>query len=347
MIDLKKISELISQKLNQEIEIKNIEKIGSGYHSDGYKLTTDNGKNFFLKRVKSHDLGFEFSERKVSSLLVGNNMAKRAGFKPKPIGVVLANKGGMDFIPEVFEETEIYHIQEFESDSVDYWTLIQKKKNKKEVDKEDIEEISKVVDYIVKIHSIKHPSKDEERLRAVYNDSLRATLIHPELTMMLLHDFPIDHPVLPLEKQREYIGLIWNLLQIWRDKCERLTALHGDFWGTNFFFRKDGSTWVIDYSRIPWGDPGIDVGWWFTQYLWFYHETQNHYFKELGEKFLSIYIEKTKDKEVRKSASLVMGFIGLIYITPRFFPELDQNLAKRFLNNILEIIKNNEILWIT
>ena len=66
-----------------------------------------------------------------------------------------------------------------------------------------------------------------------------------------------------------------------------------------------------------------------------------------GEKFLSMYIEKTKDEEVRKSASLIMGFIGLIYITPRFFPELDQNIAKRFLNNIFEIIKNNEIIWTT
>ncbi|HUT96275.1 MAG TPA: phosphotransferase [Candidatus Paceibacterota bacterium] len=344
-IDIKRISQLISQKLNQNIEITAIEKIGSGYHSDGFKLTAKDGKNFFLKKVKSHDLGFEFPERKVLSLLIGHNMAKRLDLKPRPVGVILTNQDTEEFIPDLSEETEIYHVQEFEGDSIDYWTLLQKKKEKKNIDEQDIKELSGVISFLTKLHSIKHHSLDPQKLKAIYNDALRNMLTNPELTMMLLHDFPEDHAVLPIEKQKEYISAIYELIRKWKDRYDRVVALHGDFWGTNFFFRKDNTTWVIDYSRIPWGDPGIDVGWWLTQYLWFYHETKNVYFKDLGEKFLEMYIEKTGDKEVRKSLSLVMGFIGLVYITPRFFPDLNQDLAKRFLNNIIEIIKNNELLW--
>jgi len=344
-IDLRNLSDLISKKVNREIKIIKIEKIGGGYHSDGFKLSAENGKSFFLKKLKSHDLGFEFPERKLASLLVGHNMADRVHLSPLPVEVILANKNKIEHVPELSEDTAIYQIQEFEDEGIDYWTLIEKKKDKKAVDSKDLEEISKIVDYIYRVHSIKHQSRDEERLKAIYNDSLRAVLTHPELSLMFLFDFPYNHPILPKEKQKEYIVLAWELFQKWKDRYDRLSALHGDFWGANFFFKKDGSVWVIDYSRIPWGDPGIDIGWWFGQYLWFYHETGNNYFQKLGEKFLNAYIEKTKDEEIVRALSLAMIFIGIVYITPRFHPELTIETGKRFFINVLEIIKNNKLIW--
>ncbi len=344
--DLKKLSKLISQKLNRKLTIKKIEKIGSGYHSDGFKLILENGRPLFLKKLKSYDLGFEYPERRISSLLISHSMAKRIKFSPQPIGIILENKNESFVIPEISEETRVYQVQELEKEGVDYWTLLQLKKNKKQIDGEDLQELSKIIDYITRVHNIKHPFTDKNRLRAVYNDAIRSVLTHPELTLMFLSEFPKNHPIFPLQKQREYLKLAWNLLMKWKDRCDRLTALHGDFWGANFFFKKDKSTWVIDYSRIPWGDPGIDIGWWFGQYLWFYHETKNEYFKKLGEKFLELYIQKTKDKEIIKASSLAMIFLGVIYITPRFHPDLDIKIGKRFFKNVIEIIKNNKILWI-
>ncbi|MFH2232579.1 MAG: phosphotransferase, partial [Patescibacteria group bacterium] len=142
-----------------------------------------------------------------------------------------------------------------------------------------------------------------------------------------------------------YIGLMLNLIHKWKDRCDRLVALHGDFWGTNLFFKKDGSIWVIDYSRIPWGDRGIDIGWWLSQYLWFYHETQNEYFKELGEKFLDMYEKKSGDKEIRRAVSLALGLMGIIYISPRFYPDLNMEIGKKFFYNILEILNVNQFVW--
>jgi len=110
-IDLVKISFILSQKLNRPTEVIGIEEAGSGYHSDGFKLTTKDGQNFFLKRVKSYDLGFEFPERKVASLLVSNGMGSRYDFGPKPMGVILENKDEIAMLPHVDEDTLIYNLR--------------------------------------------------------------------------------------------------------------------------------------------------------------------------------------------------------------------------------------------
>lgn len=344
-INLQQISLLISKKLDQKVEIAGIEKIGSGYHSDGFKLIAKDGQNFFLKRVKSHDLGFEIPERKIMSLLISDGMYRRANLEPRSIGVILENKGEAEIIPEVNEETAIYHIQEFQDNGVNYWTLLQDKKLKKKIDETDLAELEKITDYISDIHKIKHPSGDSERLKSVYNDSLRNVLANPELTIMLLNDFTDTHEILPAREHGNYIGLMLSLIYQWKDRYDRLSALHGDFWGTNLFFRKDKSIWVIDYSRIPWGDPGIDIGIWLAQYLWFYHETGNEYFKELGEKFLEMYIKKSRDQEIRQTVGLVLGLAGVIYISPKLYPNLNLETGKKFFDNILKILKNNQFIW--
>lgn len=344
-IDLQKISSLISQKLGKKIEIIGIEKIGSGYHSDGFKLTAKDGHNFFLKRVKSHDLGFEIPERKVMSLLISNGMYHRSNLPPQPIGVILDNGNEAGIIPEVNEGTAIYHVQEFQPDGVSYWFSLQERKQKTKVDETDLAELEKITDYINKIHQVKHPARDIERLKSVYNDGLRNVLISPELTVMLLHDFTDSHQLLPAKEHGNYVGLMLNLIHKWKDRHDRLVALHGDFWGANLFFKKDGSIWVIDYSRIPWGDRGVDIGWWLSQYLWFYHETKNLYFKELGEKFLDVYAKKSGDKEIRQAVSLVLGLMGIIFISPRFYPDLNMEIGKRFFDNILEILRGNQFVW--
>ncbi|OGB74876.1 hypothetical protein A2810_00105 [candidate division Kazan bacterium RIFCSPHIGHO2_01_FULL_49_10] len=344
-VDLGTISALISQKLSRAVEIIQIDKIGSGYHSDGFKLTAKDGGCFFLKRVKSHDLGFEFPERQITSLLVSTGMGRRSNQGPRPIGVILNNSGEAVMLPEINEGTAIYQIQEFQPNGVSYRSLLQGKRQKVKVDETDVAELAQIVDYIIKIHQIPYPSADIERRRYVYNDSLRSILTHPELIVTLLHDFTDDHPLLPANEHGQYIDLMLSLIRKWRDRQDRLVALHGDFWGANLFFRRDNSIWVIDYSRIPWGDRGIDVGVWLAQYLWLYHETGNPYFQELGERFLDMYIAKSGDQEIRQAVSLALGLMGVIRISPRFYPDLDMKIGKRFLDNILEILRNNQFIW--
>ena len=345
--DQKKISELISAKLGRRFDISQIDEAGSGYHSNGYRFTSLQGETLFLKRVKSNDFGFEFPERRLSSFLVSQGMAARPGRRPEPLGVIVKNDKEALMLPDLDDKVEIYHLQEYEDEGTSYWNLLKDKKDKKEVDDTDLKELDKIVDFIVSVHAIKHSTNDEAHKKAIYNDALRNVLTHPELAVMLLQGFPKDHPILPPKDHEWYVGRMLELIRDWKDRSERLTALHGDFWGANLFFRKDGSIWVIDYSRIPWGDPGIDIGWWLSSYLWFYHETQNPYFKDLGERFLSLYVAKTGDKEIRAAMALVMGLMGIIWTATQFHHDLNVPAAKRFIKVIKKILRNKKFIWET
>jgi hypothetical protein len=342
-INLSNISVLLSQKLHERIEIVGCEKVGSGYHSDGFKLTAANGTCYFLKHVKSHDLGFEIPQRQVMSLMISHDMVRRSGLAPTSLGVIIENKTERGILPDVGEETAIYHVQEFQSMGKSYWSLLQERKQKRQMDEIDRIELEKITSYLHRLHGIKYPSQDPQRWNAVYNDSLRSLLTHPELTVMLLHDFPNHHPLLPPSKQGEYVGWMLQLIHQWKNRSDRLAALHGDFWGANVFFDSDGGMGIIDYSRIPWGDPGIDVGWWLAQYLWLYQETQNSYFRELGETFLEMTEEISGDHEIRQAVSLPLGVMGVICTSPRLHPELDPAVGKRFFDHITTILQTGTL----
>jgi len=347
-INLERISKLLSEKIGENIVINRIELIGSGYHSDGFKLTSSDDRSFFIKRVKSNDLGFEFPERKVSSLLVSDGMGKRSGQGVKPIGVILENENQGFVMPEINDNTKIYHIQEHiedhKSGNKNYFELLIERKDKKYISDSDVKELEVITDLISKIHFDKHLPHDQERLKKIYNDSLRSIISNPELTLLILQTFPDDHPLLPRKKHKDHLGLMLEAVYRWEGRHDRLRNLHGDFWGSNLFFNERG-VHLVDFSRIPFGDPGIDICWWVFQYLWFYYETDNKYYKDLGEKFLELYEKKSGDKEIREAIIIAAGIVGILYITPLFHPNLDMKIGERFLNNVWKILENKKFDW--
>jgi len=345
-IDLKQISGLMSVKLGKPIVLTASEKVGSGYHSDGFKLTAQDGTCYFLKYIKSHDLGFEFPERRIASLHVSDGMNRRAQNSPAALGVIVSDQGKAIMLPELTETTQVYEIQEYgEGDSVSYSKILADNISKTHVDDEDRTRLEAIADLLVKIHSHKHPATDPQRLAAVYNDGIRNMLTNPELSVMVLSEFPNDYQILDLDGQKEIIGLMYENIKAWMGRSDRLTALHGDFWGANIFFRPDGTCWVIDFSRIPWGDPAIDAGWFMSQFLWYYHSTGNPYFRELIDAWLDIYGKKSGDEELLKAIPLVLGWIGIVQIYPRWFPDIDVKIGRKFINHIKDILKQKRFVW--
>lgn len=344
--ELKVFSDLVSKKTNSNVVFIDVEQIGSGYHSDGFKLTSEDGRLFFLKYIKSHDLGFEFPERQVMNLMVSNGMGERSvGKNPNPVGVVVKNNNESVMLPYVDDSTKMYHIQEFRNIGKSYSSILEVNSNKASTDEEDRKQLSVIADSLIKIHSIKHNSTNKDRLNAIYNDGIRNVLTHPELSVMVLSEFPEDYKILDLKSQQEIISLMYENIKKWIGRGDRLTALHGDFWGANIFLNSEGDVSLIDFSRIPWGDPAIDVGWFLAEYLWKYHETGNIYFKELTEMWLDVYQEKSGDKDLRKAIPLAIGWIGIVRVYPRWFPNIDVETGKKFINHIIKILKHHEFIW--
>lgn len=337
------ISKILSEKLRRKVVVKEIIPCGAGYHSDGYKLVTEKGPAYFVKKVKSEDMGFEFPERKIASLLTSHSMARRKNIPPSSICIAVKNKE-METLPEITESIEIYAFQEFGGEGESYLEMLEKKNPKEELSVEDKEEIEKIVDFIVQIHKIKHPSQDTKKLSAVYNDCLRSVIGHPEYLLLLLHNMPEDS-ILNKKNQGKFMSLMLENMHYFKDKYERLTALHGDFWGANVFFKKDGSIFVIDYSRMPWGDPGFDIGFWMSQYLFQYHLTKSDYFRKLGDYFLREYIGRTGDKEIVRTMVYSLGLVSAMYASSKLLPGIETKVRKSFFNHICKMLEIKKFFW--
>jgi thiamine kinase-like enzyme len=342
------IEKTLSVKLGKNIKIKTIDKIGTDYHSDGYRIETKDGSEFFLKRIKIHDVGFEFPERKISSLLVSDSMANRFNHKGniKSFGVYIKdNKKKIEAVPEVNFESEIFQIQEFGGIGKSYLDILNENIDKKSMDEKDKKEIDKIVEYIVKIHKLRHPSKDKKILNAVYNDFLRNVIGHPEYILQLFHEIPKENIVLSPEKQGEFLTLMIENMHHNKNKSDRLRAIHGDFWGANIFFQENGKMFVIDHSRMPWGEAGFDIGIFLGSYLVKYIATNNKYYKEMGEYFLSKYIEKSEDKDIMDNIVYALGLIAVIYSSPVHVPDITDETRRIVFERVVKMLKDKKFSW--
>lgn len=341
-MDKNKASKIISLALGKKVAVKEIMLVGSGYHSDGYKIIVD--KNiYFIKKIKSRDLGFEFPERKLSALVLSDNMNKRARISPLSLGVIVEGKS-YDLLPNIDEDTIFYNVQEYGGDGKTYLAILSECKNKKHMDDTDRKEIAYFIKYITSVHIIKHPSKDKKQRNAVYNDFLRSIIGNPEYTLQLLHAFPKDAQLLSPKDQKEYLGLMIEQMHLWKDRGDRLCALHGDFWPANAICSK--KIYFIDYSRMPWGDPSIDIGFWVSTYLFMWHNTGNNYYKELGQAFLDGYIQVTKDEEILKAIVYPLSLVAIMYAHPTWVSGVDLKVRKSFYEHIKKMLIRKEFFWI-
>ncbi len=342
-IDTAQLEAILSRELGKTVSITTVEPAGKGFHSEGFRIVLTTGESFFLKKISTKRSGFEIPERRLSSLLVSDGMARRAEHGPRSLGVIVANGDQGTLLPQITEDTALYHLQEYEALGENHWSELRNRVEKKWVDDADRKEIESIVSYLARLHTTTHPSSDKKHHADVYNASLRNALTHPELGITLLHDFNETHPLLPPSKQGSYVSSLWRLAHEWKGDGTRLRALHGDFWGGNLFFRSDGSPAVIDYSRVPWGEPGIDVAHWLSQYLRLYHETNNPYFRELGETFLTEYEKTTGDTMIRKYLALELGLMGIIYASFDMSPDLD--MERHFFATIQKILETGTFTW--
>jgi len=111
------------------------------------------------------------------------------------------------------------------------------------------------------------------------------------------------------------------------------------------FFKEGGEMFVVDYSRMPWGEPGFDVGFWVSQYLLNYHKYKNDYFRKLGQLFLDKYVERTGDKEIVKTMVYSLGLISVMYSSSTWVPGIDDGVRKSFYEHITEMLKRKEFFW--
>jgi len=345
-ISLEKISKIISEKMGDKIQIIECKPLLGGHEAESFKLTDKNGKKFFLKQVKQKSYYKLRPEQSICWFLLSDAMMRSSPVSSDGLGVVIQNGNNYHLLPSLNSESEVFHLQNFEELSEkNYWETLNSRKNKEDVSEEDIKETQGIANLLFSIHNTSRNLGDEETKNRLYNDSLYSVFTAQDLFFFFLHTFPENHPFMPPMRHGGYTAEMIKLFHKFKDSGKRLRTLHGDFWGTNVYQKKDGSWYAIDYSRIPLGEPGIDIASWIAQYLWLYHETKNKYFRQLGEEFLKQYEKISGDKDIRIFSSFPLGLLGLIYISPYLYPDRTGPNSKSFLDNILKILKNGKFTW--
>ena len=189
---------------------------------------------------------------------------------------------------------------------------------------------------LAQIHGI-HPEYESTRATQVYKRSVRDILCHPELTLSVFTNNLQDSEIFKYGFKYEYIT---NMLKLF-DTCTdgaRLSLVHGDFWYSNIMLDENKVPFLIDYSRQGYGEPGIDVGWFYGSMMWLAVVEKNKIYEQVARYFIERYVLHSKDAEIEKYATIPLGFIGAIAGIEAFFPSVTHKERKEFIDYIHECI---------
>lgn len=149
--------------------------------------------------------------------------------------------------------------------------------------------------------------------------------------------------------------IMWKIIDIMKKTCSSinpndkqflLTTLHWDFRHGNMILNEK---WIffIDFSRIEFGDPAIDLGIMIWNLEINYILTQNQKYLKLKEIFIKEYIKITNDTNIWKRMLLSKLWVLLLYISPKldWVSKLTFDQKKQLYNEYLNYLSTeNELI---
>jgi Phosphotransferase enzyme family len=225
------------------------------------------------------------------------------------------------------------------ADTVDFFQLVEKAEGHLywldldrlldgTLDRLDTERALALAHFLAEAHAVK---RDEPTL---YTRRIRELVGHGECVMGILDSYPHPWPTLPPETcealESALVRWRWRL----RRCAHRLSRTHGDFHPWNILFREGTDFSVLDRSRGEWGEPADDVAALGINYLFFGMRKAARAgergvaepFRTLFQRFLSTYIEASRDYEVLETLPPFLAFRALVLAHPRWYPDLPETL---------------------
>jgi thiamine kinase-like enzyme len=131
--------------------------------------------------------------------------------------------------------------------------------------------------------------------------------------------------------RKKIVDAFWNEYVTMTQEVDiqhRITMLHWDFWHNNILF-SDKKPYLIDFSRIPFWDPGIDVGHFIANLDTSYFITKDIKFLKMKKTFFDTYRTITWDDKIEKycyMSKLHVWFITVSSVVQRFLGRDDTTI---------------------
>jgi len=318
-INKETLRDYLSRVFSSDIAVTDIEKLGEGFHAEGFLIKARDGKGqekrYILKTLRGEGFGHDYpSDRAnvvIRSLLDYNLL-------PNHIKVIDAGSIQNDCkLLSVGKPEDFFIIME-EGKGIEYWKDLDEIRNRGRLLGSDEERIKILADYLAGIHSEKYVGNNRESL---YKRVVRDFVGHGELTMGVIDTFPDK---LDFVSNKELVEIVKKMVEWWdkiKGKHQRLTVVHGDFYPGNIWFN-DGKLIIFDRSRFRYGDPADDTTCLIMNFINYsvmsYGEFKDP-FKKLTESFFAQYFKKREDNEMFKVSPLFFAFRALVCIHPVFY----------------------------
>ncbi|MDD2891815.1 MAG: phosphotransferase [Candidatus Gracilibacteria bacterium] len=342
--------EYLSEYFDKTITVLNIREIPGGFLSKAYVLSClDSMQSFelFSRTISSNRGGYAYPIDRFRAFNISDQMYKNANGDIMSHGIMTYKDGKYTSQLDFSNNTQFFHIQDYKVGSSyqsEYFSLV----NQDTLTEENKEILRKIASKIAILHTKEVPEQsDDIYAKELYIRGYRELLINPELTLDVFSQFDPSHSFFGqvphkhnyLEKMhQEYDRMILSTRE------RKLSFLHGDFWSSNILIDTENNPFFIDYSRIPYGDAGIDIGWFVGNFVLEYIKTKNRIYLDAAKVFMDEYIKETGDKDILQYLVLPLFWLGIINIFPPVFGDHHPEIAKEILRYIEKCFKEGELL---
>lgn len=336
------IKDFYKQNLNKYIEVTDIQEIQWGFLSRAFLviiLVWTFEEKIFLRTIKSKVWWFAYDIDRFRTFEISHEMYKNAWQEITSYGIMAIKNWGLCSNYEIWEDVDFYQIQSYRE-----WTSFLNNLltlwDKDILDNNEKDLLEKIAKKIAKLHNKKVTWNLNEK--DLYQRWLQEVIINPEITFDITSCFPSEHKHFGNNTNKyKFISKMIEVYDIQRCNINsrKLSYLHGDFWASNILIDNDNNPFFIDYSRIPYGDAGIDIG----RFLWSYALakiiTGKEVYIEAGKYFADIYIKETWDEDILKNSLLWYMWHGIIETFPPVFWDKNPDIADRIIEKILSDVE--------
>ena len=330
----------------------------SGALTDKYSITTTGGVRCLFVKVTSKRRVFEeeYPERSLWKAMLSQRIARdyllyeatvRPGAAPVCEAVALVTLNGIVALPAVLPGTQILEIYRSEPGPT-YLGILENQVHKVKVDSDDESRMEKIVKAITIVHNLPYRSTSNERgtedKKSLYDDHIEILF-----QMLFMHRKFGAKSTFTATAKRKVVELLQvvadNLLNESLDTAKRLFKLVGDFNPSNVMFDGYGNAFIRDQCRFPYGERGIDIGWWWGHFLWLRHATGNPYYGELNRLFIEGYQRERGglDLPFRMGMALSLGVLTFVKFNPRFRQEIEPKRGQAFIEDVIGILEKGSV----